>query len=167
MKILGLPGRDEATVAWLQSILEGLYPPPADYAVQRYGCWSGEADFDLDLEVERASSADVGLAVAKSMGTRVAIHAAQRDTLLAERYVLIGVPLKAYQQGELELLNALCERRPVLLIQQTDDFLGGCQELRRAVVDQDNVNIVEVPGSDHVYSDVATLRSHILACYPG
>ena len=135
--------------------------------VQRYGCWRGEADFDLDQEVERAHGADVGLVVAKSMGTRVAIHAAQRDTLLAERYVLIGVPLKAYQQGELELLNALCERRPVLLIQQTDDFLGGCQELRRVIAEQDNLNIVEVPGSDHVYSDVATLRSHILACYPG
>lgn len=163
MKTLGLPGRDEATVAWLESILEGLYPPPADYAVQRYGCWQGQADFDLDLEVAHASGDDVGLVVAKSMGTRVAIHAAQRDTLLAERYVLIGVPLKAYQPGELDLLNALCARRPVLLIQQTDDFLGACDELRRVVAEHDNVSFVEVPGSDHVYSDVADLRRHILA----
>ena len=167
MKILGLPGRDEATVAWLQSILEDLYPAADDCTIQRYGCWQGEADFDLDLEVDRAAGVDVGLVVAKSMGTRVAIHAAQRDALLAERYVLIGVPLKAYQQGELELLNALCARRPVLLIQQTDDFLGGAQELRGVVVEHDNVSIAEVPGGDHVYSDVATLRSNILARYPG
>ena len=71
----------------------------------------------------------------------------------------------AARSAKLELLNALCERRPVLLIQQTDDFLGGCQELRRVVVEQDNVSIVEVPGSDHLYSDVADLRSHILARY--
>ena len=161
MKILGLPGRDEATVAWLESILDGLDVPQCDYTVQRYGCWQGDAEFDLDLEVDRAGGLDVGLVVAKSMGTRIAIHAAQRDLLVADRYVLIGVPLKAYQQGELELLNALCARAPVLLIQQTDDFLGGCQELRRAVVDNDNVSFAEVPGNDHVYSDVATLRGLI------
>lgn len=167
MKILGLPGRDEATVAWLESILDGLDFPQCDYTVQRYACWQGDDDFDLDLEVERARGDDVGLVVAKSMGTRVAIHAAQRDTLLAERYVLIGVPLKVYREGELELLNALCARRPVLLIQQTEDFLGSCQELRGAVGEHHNVCFAEIPGSDHVYSDVATLRSHIQACYPG
>jgi pimeloyl-ACP methyl ester carboxylesterase len=163
MKILGLPGRDEATVAWLESILTGFQH---SFTIQRYACWQGGGDFDLDLEVERARDVDVGLVVAKSMGTRVAIHAAQRDALLAERYVLIGVPLKAYQEGELELLNALCARRPVLLIQQTDDFLGSCQELRSAVVEHDNVSFAEVPGNDHMYSDVATLRSHIEVCYP-
>ena len=161
MKILGLPGRDEATVAWLESILDGLDVVQREYTVQRYTCWQGDTEFDLDLEVDRTAGSDVGLVVAKSMGTRVAIHAAERDLLLAERYVLIGVPLKAYQQGELELLNALCARRSVLLIQQTDDFLGSCLELQGAVVANDNVSFAEVPGSDHVYSDVATLREHI------
>jgi predicted alpha/beta-hydrolase family hydrolase len=161
MKILGLPGRDEATVAWLESILGGLDVPQCDYTVQRYACWQGDADFNLDLEVDVAGGLDIDLVVAKSMGTRVAIHAAQRDLLLAEQYVLIGIPLKAYQPDELELLNVLCARRPVLLIQQTDDFLGGCQELRRAIVDDDKVSFAEVPGDDHVYSDVAKLRGLI------
>jgi predicted alpha/beta-hydrolase family hydrolase len=156
MDVLGLPGRDAATEAWLTDVMRAFELPEGERTVQRYRCWDDGADFDLAGEVARATASAPDLVVAKSMGTRVAIHAAHSGGLVAPEWVLIGLPLAAYAEGELDLVRALCGQAQVLIIQQTDDFLGGFEQVR-AAVDSNRPTFAEVPGEDHVYSDVAEL----------
>jgi predicted alpha/beta-hydrolase family hydrolase len=162
MKLLGLPGRDEATVAWLGEILNGLTGARDSVIVQRYGCWEDGGELDLQAEITKAGAVAPDLVVAKSLGTRVTLHAAIEGALAAPGYVLIGIPLAAYSEDEVAMLNALCGRARVLVIQQTDDFLGGFAEVQRRVTAPSAV-LEEVPGSDHVYSDTDALVKLIRA----
>ena len=162
MEVLGLPGRDEATVAWLRQVLDGLGYAPDRSLIQRYGCWDDTSDFDLDAEVAKAGAVSADLVIAKSMGTRVAIHGAARGVLTAPSWVLIGIPLTAYDSSEVELLRALCDAGRVLVVQQTDDFLGGYAAVA-ALLETTAATLAEVPGSDHVYSDTDALSGLIAA----
>jgi hypothetical protein len=63
------------------------------------------------------------------------------------------------------LLGKFCASVPVLLIQQTNDKVGGYQTLATLIPTSGSCRIVEVPGNDHVYSDINLLKEIIEIWY--
>ena len=53
------------------------------------------------------------------------------------------------------------ESKPMLFIQQTSDRSGSITELRKIVIDKNPVKVVEIPGNDHMYSDIHKLKDII------
>ena len=149
--VLGLPGRNPETEAWLRKLLRTLALPDAEVA--SYGHWQGGVEPDVAGEASRHPVAGRGLVVAKSMGTMVLLAGIEAGD--PERAVLIGTPLQGYDEAQIDALKALAARRPCLFIQQTDDFTGDFAALHALLGDA--ATVVEVPGSDHVYADVDQL----------
>ena len=149
--VLGLPGRNPETETWMSELLSAA--GCGDAEVARYGHWQDGGDPDVAREALGHSLSGRRLVVAKSMGTMVLLAAAQRD--YPERAVLIGTPIKAYSEAQIEALQALAARLPCLFIQQTEDFTGSAASLRAVLGGA--VTFEEVPGSDHVYADVQAL----------
>ena len=153
--VLGLPGRNPETEAWMAELLRAAGFEAAEVA--HYGHWQDDSDPDVAREASRHPLSDRQLVVAKSMGTMVLLAAAAQGH--PERAVLIGTPVEAYSEAQIEALRALTTRLPCLFIQQTDDFTGSAASLRAVLGDE--VGVKEVIGSDHVYADVPALAALI------
>ena len=159
MKILGLPGRDQATVAWLQQLLPNIGDGDHDVTVPTYQHWDSTAPPDPAHEAARLNMAGVDLVVAKSMGPMVLLEL-RKKAFQPQAVVLIGVPLVGYSDEQRLELKALVSQLPCLCIQQSDDFTASYQQLSQLLVGSD-VSLAEVAGSDHVYSDTAQLAALI------
>jgi hypothetical protein len=149
--VLGLPGRNPETEAWMTELLSAAGCKDAEVA--RYAHWQEGGDPDVAREASGQSLSGRRLVVAKSLGTMVLLAAAKRDH--PERAVLIGTPIKAYSEAQIEALKTLAARLPCLFIQQSEDFTGSAASLRAVLGEA--LAFAEVPGSDHVYADVQAL----------
>jgi hypothetical protein len=158
VKVLGLPGRNPETEAWMAALLYMLGSNPVHVA--SYAHWRDGSEPDVAAEAARHPVGDADLCVAKSMGTMVLLASAAGGGVPGSA-VLIGTPLKAYTDTQLEALHALIAQIPCLFIQQTDDFTGSCAALRELL--GSDAAIEEMSGSDHVYADMDQLAELISA----
>jgi hypothetical protein len=166
LEVLGLPGRDEATVAWLGELLDSLGLDESVCRVQRYRFWTQGTPPDVEVEARLAAAAGADVVVAKSMGTLVAINARQHG-LRPRRSVFIGTPIAHYQAPQQALLREYCATNGVLFIQQTDDFTGSFGAVAAAASALPGCRTLEVPGSDHRYDDIGACRDAIAAWLTG
>lgn len=164
MKLLGLPGRKASTQGQMIELLGAVRLGQSETAVQAYGFWGHEdvADPDVTGEASIAAASGAQMVIAKSIGTLVCMLAEERHGFAPDRCVFYGVPLRRLEaKGELDLLVAHCRRTPTQIIQQTADFNGAFADLAARVSPW--ARCVEVPGEDHLYSDVAPLAAAIEA----
>lgn len=127
--------------------------------MQEYRFWGTEevADPDPAPEAVIAAASGADLVIAKSFGTLVTMTAASRHGFKPARCVFIGTPLLRLQGAGLDLLTAHCARTPTLFIQQTADFNGAFDALSKVVAGTEHIACAEVPGDDHLYSDLPRL----------
>jgi hypothetical protein len=151
----GLPGRDEATQAWLQALFDELGGADLQCRVQRYGFWDSGAPVDIEPEAARAAATAADCVVAKSLGTLVALTAWAGHGLRPQRSVFIGTPIAHYQAQQLALLRGYCNAGGVLFIQQTDDVTGKFAAIDALAGKLPGCAVLEVAGSDHRYDDIA------------
>jgi hypothetical protein len=161
MKILGLPGRDAATEAWLWELLGAIGGGKHDGSVPVYRHWYVDQPPDPIYEAAQLSVTGVDLVVAKSMGTMVLLEMVKRG-FAPGAAVLIGVPLIGYSEAQRLELKSLVAQLRCLCIQQTDDLTGSFHQLAE-VVGEGGATLREVPGSDHVYPDTRQLATLITA----
>ncbi len=174
MRLIGLPGRNPETEAWMTRLLEKLHVGQTDRWVAHYLHWEreregereGERELDVDVQAEAArleiSASD--FVVAKSLGTMIALANAQASQYPA-RAVFIGTPLRGYADSQRAALQDLSSRTRALYIQQSADFTGSYEELRDLL--PASATSVEVAGDDHVYADVDDLAAIINAWATG
>ena len=167
MKILGLPGVKLATKKWMQDLLLALGEDPLGFKIHEYRHWSDNSDADIDYEASCLENISVDLVIAKSLGTLIATHAFDSFNFTPKNAVLIGSPLKRHSLDNYSLLNKFVESVPTLFIQQTSDFHGSCRDLREVVQTWQNAIITEVPGDDHIYSDIDELQRIIQPIFSG
>jgi len=161
MRLLGLPGNNPSTYAWMIDLVRCLDVPRSFSCIQRYACWAEPASsFDLHHEASAAESAQPNLVIAKSVGTLVALEAfsAHCDK---HRFVFLGIPLKIYSKDQSASLHHFVDIADVLLIQQTEDRTGHAKDLRSMLSITKHQSVVEIPGSDHSYSDIPLLKALI------
>lgn len=164
MKLLGLPGRLESTHVQMVDLVNTVRLGQSRTSVQTYGFWTGgdSSDPNIAPEAEIAALSGADVVFAKSIGTLVAMLAADRHGFSPEKCVFLGTPLRRMKaKGELELLRSYCRRTPTLFIQQTDDATGGWAELAAFVAPWSSC--VELAGDDHLYADAAGLAAVIEA----
>jgi len=158
-QVLGLPGRNPETEAWLAGLLAALDAPDANGI--HYAHWDDGGEPDVELEARRLARLKPQLVVAKSMGTLVASTAFDLHEFRPERAVLIGTPVGHLPASAVARLTALADATPTLFIQQQDDITGSFAEIDAVVSGCARGTTVSVPGSDHVYADVEQLASLI------
>lgn len=162
MKILGLPGIKPATEQWMQQLLDSLNLGQSNTIVQKYQCWSTpESGLDMELEAGTASRTKPDIVVAKSVGTRVALFAYSKGLLTADKYIFLGMPVRNISNDEISALKKLCDSNRALLIQQTNDPVGGCSELASILPESDSCRPIEIPGNDHLYDNIRQLKQII------
>lgn len=158
MKILGLPGIKPATLDWMQSLLKSLDQGQNEILIQQYHTWHHPGStFDLEQEANIAGKFTPDLVIAKSIGTRVALSGYNKSLLHAHHWILIGLPIHGYNDNEIHILQNLVDAAGVLIIQQTADPAGSYSELCK-IITAPLDNLVEVPGNDHWYGDIASLK---------
>lgn len=167
MKILGLPGINPVTEHWMKNLFNILDLGQTTSIVQNYQCWKMPGSrLDLEVEIEKAGKEQADIIIAKSIGTTLALNGYKRKLFTAKRCIFIGTPIKGLRASEQDMLREqINEARPILFIQQTNDRAGSIAELRKIVVDNTPIKVVEIPGSDHMYSDTHQLKDIIELWY--
>ncbi len=130
--------------------------------LQRYGFWEQTTDSpdpDVTPEAEIAARSGAELVIAKSIGTLITLIANERFGFKPAKCVFIGTPLRRYEaENRVSLLERFATNTPILFIQQTNDFNGRFSALKAVVEKYKHCAVVEVPGSDHRYTDVKELK---------
>jgi len=156
LHIVALPGRDRQTEAWMRDLIDALAQPDATVRALHYRHWDTGAAPSFDAEAATIAGLEPDLAVAKSMGTLVSVAAFGAHAFRPKRAVFIGTPFNHFG-AYAATMRDFCRAVPTLFIQQTADVTTRFDELTRALGDIDGATFAEVPGSDHVYSDVQAL----------
>ena len=160
MNLIGLPGRNAETEAWMTGLLKGLSFSKGADSIAHYRHWDDASEPDLLHEASRLSISDADLVVAKSMGTLVLLtYYLQQNPPF--RAVFIGTPLKAYSNEKLNTLQAFANQIPSLFIQQNSDIAGSFAELEPVVGGCAEATLVQIPGEDHIYADTDQLATII------
>ena len=164
MKVIGLPGRTPETKEWMQQLLTATGFPEADIA--HYSHWEREFEGEVDLprwnslvahEAERLQGQSDCLVVAKSFGTLVAASAYGLTSFRPSAAIFIGTPLRNLSSEQLQLYGNVSNHVPALFIQQSLDPGGSYAELHAKVGTFSHAEGAEVPGTDHLYSDISKL----------
>lgn len=154
MHIVALPGRRVETETWLKSLLVASRYP--DVQVTHYRHWDAGAEASVAFEAARLSNLSPQLVVAKSLGTIIAAAAFSLHEFRPASAILIGTPYSAIVNSDLHLLREFAADVETLFIQQTEDPGGSAAQLATAL-QVNRGEVVEVPGSDHLYSDIDAL----------
>lgn len=167
MRVLGLAGRKPSTLPQMQALFSALDLP--ETSIQPYGFWAmGEVpDPDPVPEARKAGRSGAELVLAKSFGTLVAMLARRDHGLTARTWVFLATPIRRFEvQGWIPLLQAHCAASPTLFVQQTADFNGAYADLAKLVAPHPLCRVVEVPGGDHLYEDIAAIAPPVRAWLP-
>jgi pimeloyl-ACP methyl ester carboxylesterase len=159
MEVLGLPGRNPETEAWMAGLLGALGLGAGRTAHYRH--WDDGGEPDITGEAQRLSGLEPDLVIAKSMGTLVAVTAHSMHDFRPRAAVLIGSPIGDPAPEVLMLYTGLANAVPTLFIQQEEDVVAPFSAVEAVAKRSRLGEAVVVPGSDHVYADVDALVSLI------
>src|SRR5688572_22420724 len=117
MKLLLLPGNSSLTKSWIHEVgraLQGLF---SECLVHEYEHWiSGSEHIDYEAELKRLSALspagqEPSTIFAKSAGVVLALLAAERKIIPADRGILVGTPVKMAASSGIDL-DALTRKFP-------------------------------------------------------
>ena len=163
MSVVALPGRRSETEPWLRALLDASGHP--DARVVRYRHWDTAHEASVAVEAERLADAAPRIVVAKSFGTIVAATAYDAWRFRPAYGLFVGTPYAAIDDDALHLLRRFAAEVTTLFIQQAEDP-GGAASALAATLRLRRGEVVEVPGSDHLYRDVDALAA-IVRRWPG
>jgi hypothetical protein len=164
MNIFALPGINQKTEKWASNLLQEFAAADRKMTVQHYGHWDNGGDQCLNFhgEVERLKGCDIDMLIAKSLGVMIGLVACSKGIIAPSQLVLIGTPVTAFREQNLDLrqlVSGLSGTR--LFIQQVHDIVGSCASLRDEIGGIESVEIIEIPGDNHQYKDLKLLARHI------
>jgi len=157
MNLIGLPGQNPQTEAWLRKLTDSLEIGQSASTVAHYRHWDDSSRPDVAFEAQRLQFGAEDVVVAKSMGTMVLLAHCELGSRPA-RAVFIGTPLAGYSDSHIAQVQAFADAVPTLFIQQTSDVAGSYVAVNEVVGDTRCASMAEVAGEDHVYSDVDELK---------
>jgi hypothetical protein len=140
----------------MKSLLVSAQYPDAE--VTRYRHWESGTEASVVYEATRLAKQSPQLLIAKSLGTVIAATAFCLHEFRPAIAVLIGTPYTALESNEVQFLRHFAAHVDTMFIQQAQDP-GGSAVLLATVLQVVRGEVVEVPGSDHLYSDTIALAS--------
>ncbi len=154
MHITALSGRRIESEAWLNALLAASNYP--EVVVTRYRHWETGAEADVAFEAARLANQAPQLVIAKSLGTVIAASAFCQYEFHPTKAIFIGAPYAAIGHGESQFLRRFAASIDTLFVQQAQDPGGSAAGLATSL-QLSRGEVVEVPGSDHLYSDTNAL----------
>jgi hypothetical protein len=167
MKLIILPGNaGKANDQWLTDSAKAFANGAEDIYSQRYAHWETDQKLiDFDTELQRLSELlqdEEGYVIfGKSAGAMLAIYGVSQGVLKPERCVFVGLPLKWAKDNNFPLSQWLEKFDvPAELFQQSEDKFASFEEVKEllAKLEKANIEIEEIPGSDHAYEDFDLFR---------
>ena len=166
MKILGLPGIRPVTLQWMQKLLASLELGQSETTVQQYQCWSAQGtQINLQEEAMQAAQNKPDLVIAKSVGTRIALHAYVNRILMADSYIFLGTPINNFSDKETGSLRYMCNAARILLLQQKEDPTGHFIKLSSCLPVAPLCIHTEIPGNDHAYANISLIKQLVESWY--
>ncbi len=154
-----VPGKNSPENAtWLQKISDQFRT--LDYKVETiaYDHWDkSNQDINIPLELKKIatySKPDQQIIIAKSIGVILTLIANQQQNICPKAAVFMGAPVNEDQTKDfIELI--MPAKFPILMIQQDSDKLTSFKNLEQIIlnINKENISMVSIKGSDHVYDD--------------
>jgi len=155
MKTIILPGYSPKNKVWAEDIKKDI--SLANVLVHEWKHWE-KGSFNINFEIgkimEQIGNGKVNI-IAKSVGTRVAMHLLERSPDLVNKLVLCGIPTKGenektfglYKEG---LSNISSEK--VRVFQNVKDYFASYKDIIKFIGKiNKKIKISEMPRSDHHY----------------
>ncbi|MGH7157513.1 MAG: hypothetical protein ACREGD_00330 [Candidatus Saccharimonadales bacterium] len=168
MDALVLGGNNPHNKEWVQQLKSALAPLFNTIATHDYAHWaSGGSTIDFDHElraaVAEARSLNDYVIIAKSVGTLLSLRGTASNSLRPSKAIFLGMPLNYIRQQAMEHESESWLKKttaPMLFIQNAHDPVASASELERylkIIVSPSLVNLVELPGNTHDYTDFPKL----------
>lgn len=137
MRTIFLPGFSVSNKEWAEEVKVEI-GDKTGIEIHQWPHWqTGEAkpgwiDGQVDKILEDIGNQKVNI-LAKSIGTLVAVRMLNKNTEIADKVLLCGVPLAAFQEGDeasYDILGRLPAEK-VLVIQNENDNVGSFEKVKR------------------------------------
>lgn len=170
MNLILLGGNSVENKQWLQDFSAVLHSHFASIYTHDYRHWErGEQFIDLDYELDALSKA-ISLEqpytiVAKSAGVLLAVKGITEKVLQPKTCVFMGTPIKWGKAQGFDVDTWFQDYLlPTLFVQQSHDPAMSFPDLKQYLSQRDSKNYVlsEMPGDDHMYSNISSLRDAIV-----
>lgn len=165
MHLILLGGNSPKNEPWIEEVAQALSEEFDGTHIQYFDHWEKGGSIDTNKEREKlksiAEEIDGEYAVfAKSAGVILTLDAIVDRDIVPQQCFFVGSPLGASAPERLHNYTT-----PTLFIQQTDDPIRPFQKLSNVLENSDasNYELIEIPGDDHIYGDITTLKNEIVS----
>lgn len=170
MNLLLLPGNSPRNKPWIHEVATQLAPLFSRCFVHEYEHWDNGRDFisfnqELGLLGPRVKDFGDYAIFAKSVGSILALKGTFEHTFAPNACILVGIPLPFIKKFDVAMSDWLhaCPV-PLLIIQNRNDPAGSFEDVKAyvgAAQPTSPCQLVELPGSDHDYSNLPRLTQAI------
>jgi len=170
MKLILLSGNSYTHKEWIEQVEDSLRDLFDSTYIQYYKHWEDKSpvihlDHELDVLKTAVDPKDPEYVVfAKSAGTLLALSAVNKGIFKPKRCIFVGLPVVWGRTNGFEVDSWIQDYSiNTLFIQKTHDPAMFFSDLELYLQDKKVVNssLVELPGDDHYYGDLALLKAKI------
>lgn len=134
MKALVLGGNSPHHKQWVRDVKQALEPYFEEVRLHDYRHWlTNSPNIDMDYEINQVAklAADLGeyVVVAKSIGTAITILGNTQGIISPKATLLMGLPLRGYMSGRLEVAEGLAKLPKTIFLQNSGDPLGSAKDV--------------------------------------
>lgn len=147
-----VPGLKEINREWMNKLAAHLR---LECECIHYPWWdNSDSEISPNSVVSEIKKMEPEIIIAKSIGTLFTAMALSNGLALPKALVFLGIPKNAISEPEFSLINHAVNNVecPVLIIQQSLDFLGSYAEVNSSIT-KCTAQMVEIPGNDHLYDN--------------
>ncbi|OGC82056.1 MAG: hypothetical protein A2V81_02795 [Candidatus Abawacabacteria bacterium RBG_16_42_10] len=171
MNLILLPGNSrKSNEQWIKDVAEAVKDSFTSNYIHTYQHWQeeeGGIDYDMELTslVEEVKKFDTYAIFAKSAGAILAMIGIDKGLLHPQKCIFTGTAIAFAQSLRIDI-EAILQRYqvPTLFIQKTDDPAYPFLDLKDILIKSKtkNYELLEIPGYDHDYNDIAQLKELIV-----
>lgn len=160
--ILILGGNSKNNISWIKEVNETF---KNDYEVMDvyYDHWKNDSEIDFDIELKKLEkmlcNTNDYYIVAKSIGSIISLMGIEKNIIKPKGIIILGFPITFLKEQNFNyepLIESAIKETKILIIQQQNDPLGKYSEVRNEL--QNIIKVVEVPGDDHSYNDIKSIK---------
>ena len=164
MNIVILGGNSPRHKQWIRDVKTALESSFDEVRLLDYKHWATGADSaDIDYEITQTAKLvedlDDYIIVAKSVGTIIAMTGCASGVLKPHALLLMGVPLRGYEDIATELSQAIAALPNVTFLQNENDPFGTSDEVEALIKKSPpkQWRLIKSAGDTHDYVDYATI----------
>jgi len=161
--VIILGGNNNCNISWLKK-MKREYKKSYNVFDMYFDNWIDNSDMDFEIELEKfrniVEPLDEYFVVAKSAGAILSLMAINKEFIMPEKIVIMGVPLVYAERKKIdieELLSLASKKSNILIIQQKNDPQGKYQDIVELITP--NIQKIEIKGNHHTYGKINYIKT--------